>query len=115
NRVTTRTLFLRADGAHAFKTPFSVARQALLERDAADARRRSLEEKEIRRLEETCARYKVWAQKNDAFDKKRKIGERRIERLEDAKPKVYVARDRRRSWARAGWRPRSPCASRAWR
>jgi ATPase subunit of ABC transporter with duplicated ATPase domains len=95
NRVTSRTIFLRADGAHAFKSPFSVARQALLERDTADARRRSLEEKEIRRLEETCARYKVWAQKNDEFDKKRKIVERRIERMEAAKTKVYVARDRK--------------------
>jgi ATPase subunit of ABC transporter with duplicated ATPase domains len=95
NRVTSRTIFLRADGAHAFKTPFSVARQSLLERDTADARRRSLEEKEIRRLEETCARYKVWAQKNDDFDKKRKIVERRIERMEAGKTKVYVARDRK--------------------
>ncbi|MEJ0065536.1 MAG: ABC-F family ATP-binding cassette domain-containing protein [Caulobacteraceae bacterium] len=95
NRVTTRTLFLRADGAHSFKAPFSAARQSLLERDAADARRRSLEEKEIRRLEETCARYKVWAQKNDMFDKKRKIVERRIERMETSKTKVYVARERR--------------------
>jgi ATPase subunit of ABC transporter with duplicated ATPase domains len=95
NRVTSRTLFLRADGAHSFKTPFSVARQSLLARDAADARRRSLEEKEIKRLEETCARYKVWAQKNDEFDKKRKIVERRIERMEGAKTKVYVARERR--------------------
>jgi ATPase subunit of ABC transporter with duplicated ATPase domains len=95
NRVTTRTLFLRSDGAFSFKTNFSAARQALLERDAADARRRSVEEKEIRRLEETCQRYKVWAQKNDMFDKKRKIVERRIDRLEGAKTKTYVARERR--------------------
>ena len=95
NRVTTRTLFLRPDGAHAFKTPFSAARQALLERDAADARRRALEEKEIRRLEQICARYKVWAQKNDIFDKKRKIVERKIERLEDARTQAYAARERR--------------------
>ena len=95
NRVTSRTIFLRADGAHAFKAPFSTARQSLLERDAADARRRSLEEKEIRRLEEVCARYKVWAQKNDIFDKKRKIVEKRIERIDAAKTAVYVARERR--------------------
>ncbi|HZZ88974.1 MAG TPA: ABC-F family ATP-binding cassette domain-containing protein [Caulobacteraceae bacterium] len=95
NRVTTRTLFLRSDGAHAFKTPFSAAREALLARDAADARRRSLEEKEIKRLEQACARYKVWAQKNDEFDKKRKIMERRIERLEGAKTQAYVARERK--------------------
>jgi ATPase subunit of ABC transporter with duplicated ATPase domains len=95
NRITGRTLFLRADGAHAFKVPFSAARQALLERDAADARRRQLEEKEIRRLEEVCARYKVWAQKNDMFDKKRKIMERRIGRIEAAKTQVYTARERK--------------------
>ncbi|HVN02137.1 MAG TPA: ABC-F family ATP-binding cassette domain-containing protein [Caulobacteraceae bacterium] len=95
NRVTTRTLFMRSDGAHSFKTPFSAARQALLERDAADARRRALEEKEIRRLEDACRRYKVWAQKNDEFDKKRKIMERRIERLEGARTQVYSARERR--------------------
>ena len=95
NRVTGRTLFLRSDGAHAFKVPFSAARQSLLERDAADARRRSLEEKEIRRLEEVCARYKVWAQKNDMFDKKRKIMERRIGRIEAAQTQVYTARERK--------------------
>ena len=95
NRVTGRTLFLRSDGAHAFKVPFSAARQSLLERDTADARRRSLEEKEIRRLEEVCARYKVWAQKNDMFDKKRKIMERRIGRIEAAKTQVYTARERK--------------------
>jgi ATPase subunit of ABC transporter with duplicated ATPase domains len=95
NRVTDRTIFLRTDGAHAFKTRFSAARQALLERDATDARRRSLEEKEIRRLEEVCARYKVWAQKNDEFDKKRKIVQRRIERMEGSRTRVYVARERR--------------------
>ena len=37
----------------------------------------------------------MWAQKNDIFDKKRKIVERRIERLEDAKTQTYVARERR--------------------
>src|SRR5579871_1101777 len=95
NRVTDRTIFLRSDGAHSFKTPFVAAREALLARDATDARRRSLEEKEIRRLEEACARYKVWAQKNDEFDKKRKIMEGRIQRLEAVKTQVYVARERR--------------------
>jgi len=95
NRVTDRTIFLRSDGAHAFKTRFSEARRALLERDAADARRSSLEDKEIKRLEAACARYKVWAQKNDEFDKKRKIMEGRIQRMEAAKTQAYVARERR--------------------
>jgi len=95
NRVTDRTIFLRSDGAHAFKARFSEARRTLLERDATDARRRSLEEKEIKRLEAACARYKVWAQKNDEFDKKRKIMEGRIQRLEAARTSVYVARERR--------------------
>ncbi|HQN50154.1 MAG TPA: ATP-binding cassette domain-containing protein, partial [Phenylobacterium sp.] len=50
-RATTRTLFLRADGAHSFNAPFVAAREALLERDAADAARRQLEAKEIERLQ----------------------------------------------------------------
>ncbi|HUZ12480.1 MAG TPA: ATP-binding cassette domain-containing protein [Caulobacteraceae bacterium] len=95
NRVTSRTIFLRTDGAHAFKAPFLAAREALLARDAADARRRSLEEKEIRRLEEVCARYKVWAQKNDLFDKKRKVVETRIRRIEAARTQIYAPRERR--------------------
>src|SRR5437868_10967860 len=33
NRVTERTLFLRSDGVHAFKTPLSTARQEPLSRD----------------------------------------------------------------------------------
>ncbi len=61
NRVTDRTLFLRADGIHAFRAPFSQAREELLRRDAAAAQARRLEEKEVKRLEQAAARYKVWA------------------------------------------------------
>ena len=39
NRVTERTLFLRSDGMHAFKTSFSQAREELLRRDATAAAR----------------------------------------------------------------------------
>ncbi|HEY3800192.1 MAG TPA: ABC-F family ATP-binding cassette domain-containing protein [Caulobacteraceae bacterium] len=95
NRITDRTIFLRADGAHAFKQPFAEARQALLARDATDARRRALEDKEIKRLEAVCARYKVWAQKNEMFDKRRKATETRIRHIEDKKTQVYTARERR--------------------
>ncbi len=39
DRVTERTLFLRADGVHAFRTRFSIAREELLRRDATAAAR----------------------------------------------------------------------------
>ena len=42
NRVTERTLFLRSDGMHAFKTSFSQAREELLRRDATAAARAQL-------------------------------------------------------------------------
>ena len=35
DRVTERTIFLRRDGVHAFKAPFSLAREELLRQDAA--------------------------------------------------------------------------------
>jgi ATPase subunit of ABC transporter with duplicated ATPase domains len=95
DRVSTRTLFLRADGVHAFKAPFAKAREELLRRDAAAGARRNLEEKEIKRLEKVAARYHVWGQKNDMFHRKKKVVQTRIDRLEKSKTEVYVARERR--------------------
>ena len=94
-RTTTRTLFLRSDGAHSFKVPFMTAREELLRRDVADAARRKLEEKEITRLERVAARYKVWGVKNSDFHKKQKMTEKRIERIEADRTDAYVARERR--------------------
>src|SRR5262252_7254505 len=95
NRVTDRTLFLRSDGMHAFKAGFSQAREELLRRDAANASRARLEEKEIRRLEQAAARYKVWAVKNPDLNKRKAALESRIARIESDRTQTYVARDRR--------------------
>ena len=65
DRTTTRTIFLRKDGAHAFKAPFAVAREELLQNDATAASARALEEREIARLEKVAARYKAWGVLND--------------------------------------------------
>ncbi len=94
-RATTRTLFLRSDGAHSFAVPFSAAREQLLHRDAADAVRRQLEGKEIERLEKMAARYRVWGVKNDKFHKRAKATEKRIDRIETERTDNYVARERR--------------------
>ncbi|MBS0410356.1 MAG: ABC-F family ATP-binding cassette domain-containing protein [Proteobacteria bacterium] len=95
NRVTERTLFLRADGVHAFKTTFSVAREQLLSRDATAAAQRKLEEKEIKRLEAAAARYKVWAVKNPGLNKRKNAIETRIARIEADRTQTYVSRERR--------------------
>ena len=95
DRVTERTLFLRSDGVHAFKTRFSVAREELLRRDATAAARARLEEKEIKRLEQAAARYKVWAVKNPDLNKRKNAVETRIARIEAERTQTYVARERR--------------------
>jgi len=95
DRVTERTLFLRGDGVHAFKTRFSVAREELLRRDATAAARARLEDKEIRRLEQAAARYKVWAVKNPDLNKRKNAVETRIARIEAERTQTYVARERR--------------------
>jgi ATPase subunit of ABC transporter with duplicated ATPase domains len=95
DRVTERTLFLRSDGVHAFKTRFSVAREELLRRDATAATRARLEEKEIKRLEQAAARYKVWAVKNPDLNKRKNAVETRIARIEAERTQTYVARERR--------------------
>jgi ATPase subunit of ABC transporter with duplicated ATPase domains len=95
DRVTERTLFLRHDGVHAFNTRFSLAREELLRRDAAAAARNRLEEKEIKRLEQAAARYKVWAVKNPDLNKRKNAVETRIARIEAERTPTYVARERR--------------------
>ena len=95
DRVTTRTIFLRADGTHTFKTPFVQAREELLRRDAASATRRKLEDKEIKRLEQVAARYKAWGVLNSAFHKKQKTTEKRIARIQDTRAQAYTSRERR--------------------
>jgi ATPase subunit of ABC transporter with duplicated ATPase domains len=95
SRVSTRTLFLRDDGAHLFKVPFAQAREELLRRDAAAAVRRKLEEKEIKRLEAAAARYHVWGVKNPDFHKRQRATETRIAHMEAARTAVYQARERR--------------------
>ncbi|OJU37345.1 MAG: hypothetical protein BGN99_14095, partial [Alphaproteobacteria bacterium 65-37] len=95
DRVTERTLFLRSDGMHAFKTRFSVAREELLRRDATAAARAKQEDKEIKRLEQAAARYKVWAVKNPDLNKRKNAVESRIARIEKERTQTYVARERR--------------------
>ncbi len=95
DRVTERTLFLRSDGMHAFKTRFSVAREELLRRDATAAARAKQEDKEIKRLEQAAARYKVWAVKNPDLNKRKAALETRIARIEKDRTQAYATRERR--------------------
>ena len=94
DRITTRTIFLRSDGAHAFKATFATAREELLRRDAADAKRRHLEEKEIGRLEKMAARYKAWGVLNSKFHKRQKATEKRIDRIRTEQTQAYSSKER---------------------
>src|SRR5229473_3311643 len=62
---------------------------------AAAAARARLEDKEIRRLEQAAARYKVWAVKNPDLNKRKNAVETRIARIEKERTQTYVARERR--------------------
>ena len=72
DRVTERTLFLRADGVHAFKTALLASRaRSCCAATPRPPPARELEEKEIKRLEQAAARYKVWAVKNPDLNKRK--------------------------------------------
>ncbi|MBA4792149.1 MAG: ABC-F family ATP-binding cassette domain-containing protein [Phenylobacterium sp.] len=94
-RTTTRTIFLRSDGAHAFAVPFVQARAELMARDAAEAARRKLEAREIARLEQVAQRYRQWGVLNDKFHKRAKATEKRIARIEAERTEAYAGRERR--------------------
>ncbi len=53
------------------------------------------EDKEIKRLEQAAARYKVWAVKNPDLNKRKNAVESRIARIEKERTQTYVARERR--------------------
>jgi ATPase subunit of ABC transporter with duplicated ATPase domains len=94
-RTTTRTIFLRKDGAHAFRLPFAEARQELLRKDALDAKRRTLEEREVARLEKVAQRYKTWGVLNSDFHKKERATRKRIARIEDNATEVHRPKNRK--------------------
>ena len=94
-RTTTRTIFLRKDGAHVFKSTFAVAREELLHQDARDAKRRALEDREVARLEKVAARYKAWGVLNSKFHKKQRATEKRIARIEDNATEVWRPKNRK--------------------
>ena len=94
-RVTTRTIFLRKDGAHVFRSAFGVAREELLHQDARDAKRRALEDKEVSRLEKVAARYKAWGVLNSKFHKRQHATEKRIAKIEDNATEVYRPKNRK--------------------
>jgi ATPase subunit of ABC transporter with duplicated ATPase domains len=94
DRMTSRTIFLRSDGAHTFRTTFSNAREELLQRDIASAKQRALEDKEVDRLKKMAARYKAWGVLNSKFHKKMRATEKRIERIEADSTQTYRQRQR---------------------
>jgi ATPase subunit of ABC transporter with duplicated ATPase domains len=92
--VSTRTIFLRADGAHMFRAPFATARQELLQRDAAAAEKKKLEDKEVKRLQAAANRYKAWGVLNSSFHSKMKNTEKRIDKIKTEQASTYTQRDR---------------------
>jgi ATPase subunit of ABC transporter with duplicated ATPase domains len=87
DRVTNRTVFLRDGRLQAFEAPFSEARVALAERDAAEQAAAAAEQKEIERLRASAKRLAIWGKvhDNEKFARKAKSMERRVERLEETR------------------------------
>jgi len=82
--VTTMTLFLRDGRLYRFDMPYSSARLALDEADAAARDRRRAEDRKIGDLKESAKRLALWGKVYDSEKLARRARnmERRIERLE---------------------------------
>ncbi len=94
NQVCDRTVFLRSDGAHSFKAPFSVAREELAKADVADAEKHKLEQQEIERLRIMAKRFNLWGMRNPDIHKRQKATEKRIEKMKQNRTSVYVKKER---------------------
>lgn len=83
DRVTSKTLFLRDRRIYSFDLAYSRAREALIENDAAAARRRRAEELEITRVAESAKKLAEWGRvfDNEKFSKRAKSMQKRVEKL----------------------------------
>lgn len=83
--VTDRTVFLRDERFYQFAMPYSKAREALEQHDAAARAAREQEERNIKRLEASAKRLATWGKvyDNEDLSRKAKSMEKRIEKLKD--------------------------------
>ena len=85
DNVTNCTWVMRDKTLQFFRLPCSQARQALVEKDAADEVRHQSEQKEIDRVEKSAKRLAIWGQvyDNEDLSRKAKNMEKRVNRLKD--------------------------------
>lgn len=90
--VTQRTLILRDERLHHFDLPFSAAREALTEHDAAAADTRRTEEQRIKALDASAKRLANWGRTfdNEKFSRRAKSMAKRVERLQSER--TFVSR-----------------------
>ena len=95
DRVTERTLFLRSDGVHAFKTRFSVAREELLRRDATAAARAAWRRRRSSGSSRRPRATRSGRSRTPTSTSARTPSRARIARIEAERTQTYVARERR--------------------
>src|SRR5476649_150711 len=85
DNVTNCTWILRDKTLQFIRLPCTQARQALEERDAADALRRRAEQKEIDRVAKSAKRLAIWGSvyDNEKLARKAKQMEKQVERLKE--------------------------------
>jgi ATPase subunit of ABC transporter with duplicated ATPase domains len=90
DNVCTKTIFLRDKRTYEFDLPFEQARERLTQEDEIAANRRSLEEKEIKRLQGVAKRMAIWGREhdNEKLSRKAKSIEKRAEKLDQNKTEV---------------------------
>lgn len=90
DHVCRKTVFLRDKRCYAFELSFEQARERLEQEDLVAQKQRSLEEKEIKRLQSTAKRLAIWGREydNESLSRKAKSIEKRIEKLDQSKTQV---------------------------
>lgn len=85
NTLCRQTWVLRDRRLYAFNLPFDAAREALARQDLDAEARRSVEEKEVARLEASAKRLHHWGRTydNEDLSRKAKTMEKRAQRLKD--------------------------------
>lgn len=90
DNVTNCTWILRDKTLQFIRLPCTLARQALAEKDSADAHRRQAEQKEIDRVAKSAKRLAIWGSvyDNEKLARKAKQMEKQVDRMKDDQTEV---------------------------
>lgn len=94
DKMTKRTLILRADGVHSYDAPYSMAKDALIQEDIVALKASQREASEIDRLEKASKRLRDWGIGNASLAKRGVSVQTRADKIKAGRTQTHTEQKR---------------------